>query len=518
MVLKKPYAFFIKFFKPIHIIVAFLIGWLIYLDGSILSFLRNYISTYSGLSNSVSTIGLSSPLLVAIPIIVGIMCLLILGVMVRKRKPILFYIINIALYIAIVVVNVYALNFLKIIADSAVSIRITKLIHDFVFLAIVAEGSTFILFIARGLGLNIKKFDFDSDLLSMDISESDREEFEVSLNLNIDESRRKRKKFFRLLKYRYYENKVLVNSIVGGFLGFVVVVIIFVISTSINRNVQGKTYNINGLNVTVRDAYILNTDYSGRKITDNYLVVVKVNLSSFIIDKAYLKDFSLRIGNVLLKPTLSYNKYLTDIGVSSSEFDVSSDSGSYILVYEIPEKIINKKLIFRYVHLGDELEVKLKTNSKFNETNKVVNIGEEAVLESSLGNIKFRIDDYDLQEKYSFEYSYCIKNDDCVPSLEYLKPSINESFDKVVLRLIINYSNESDILVPSFYDFFSKFGSIYYNIDGEWKVQSTRFEKLSPLKIASNDVYIGINSEVLKADSLKLVFNVRGSKCEYLLK
>ena len=32
MILKKPYAFFIKMFKPIHLVISILIAYLIYLD------------------------------------------------------------------------------------------------------------------------------------------------------------------------------------------------------------------------------------------------------------------------------------------------------------------------------------------------------------------------------------------------------------------------------------------------------------------------------------------------------
>ena len=46
MVFRKPYAFFIKMFKPIHIIVGLAIGYLIYLESNIFSFLNTYISSY----------------------------------------------------------------------------------------------------------------------------------------------------------------------------------------------------------------------------------------------------------------------------------------------------------------------------------------------------------------------------------------------------------------------------------------------------------------------------------------
>ena len=43
MILRKPYAFFIKIFKPMHIFMSVLIVFLIYKTNNILSFLNQYI-------------------------------------------------------------------------------------------------------------------------------------------------------------------------------------------------------------------------------------------------------------------------------------------------------------------------------------------------------------------------------------------------------------------------------------------------------------------------------------------
>ena len=45
MILRKPYAFIIKYFKVIHFLLTLLIAYLIYRTNLVLSFVSNYISS-----------------------------------------------------------------------------------------------------------------------------------------------------------------------------------------------------------------------------------------------------------------------------------------------------------------------------------------------------------------------------------------------------------------------------------------------------------------------------------------
>ena len=104
-------------------------------------------------------------------------------------------------------------------------------------------------------------------------------------------------------------------------------------------------------------------------------------------------------------------------------------------------------------------------------------------------------------------------------SKEYIKPSANQNFDKHVLKISVDYSNNSNLSMNKFYQFFSNFGSIEYKKNETWYSQSSGFEELKSKKIDNkNNVYIGINSVIASADSIKLVFNIRNSKYEYILK
>lgn len=520
MILRKPYAFFIKMFKPIHIIVAISIAYLIYLNSKILGFLNDYIYSSSNAVGQNIRDGLVSNFLFIIPAAIILFSLIILGVMFRKKKPVTFYIINIFAYIVVIVINLYASNFLGVLEKSIVAVKAVKLIHDLVLINVFVESITFIFFVVRGMGVNFRKFNFDSEISKFDINDSDKEEFELDINVDLSESKRKRKQKIRFLKYKYLENKFIVNIFAVVFIILVGIITYLTIYHYTSKNTEGNNYSVNGFNIRVDETIILNTDYNDQKITDDYLIIVNCNMnSSFSNKKIYLNDFSLRIGEAIFKPTIKYNEYLLDIGNVYDEV-ISSDYKNYLFVYEIPEKYITSDMVFSYVSEGERLDISLKPKDLVSSKISISKgLNEELSFKDSLGDIKFTIIDYEIADRFVFDYNYCIKKDDCIPSKEYMKPSIDKNFDKVVLRLNVNYKDNSNLKLNSFYKFFSRFGSISYKKNDTWYTQKGNFEELKSSKASvNNNIYIGIKSDIMDADEIKFVFNIRDSKYEYLLK
>ena len=521
MVLRKPYAFFIKMFKPIHFMLAVLVVYLIYLENKILNFLNVYIYSSSNVVGEKIKDALVSNFLYFIPIIIMLFSLVILGIMFRKKKPIKFYVVNVFAFIVVIIINLYASNFLGVLEEHIVAIKTVKLIHDLVLINIIIESISFIFLVVRGMGVNFKKFDFDSEISKFNVNESDKEEFELDINLDLDESKRKRKKKIRFLKYAYIENKFLINSVAIIIVCVIALVVYGTISIYNKENKEGVVYSASTFNFGVDETIILNTGYQGEKLTDNYLIVVNTNIKANFSSKSlYLNDFSLKIGEAIFKPTTKYSNSLVDLGNLYDESILPLEFTNYLFVYEIPEKYIASDMLFSYNNEGRSIDIKL--NPKNVETNDFYvskKINEEISFAESLGDIRFKINDYEIKDKFILEYNYCVKNNDCILSYEYIKASIDKNFDKYVLRLNVEYSANSDLNVSSFYKFFSKFGIIYYNINDTWYYQKGNFEEIKSSKVSDkNTVYIGINSEIINATSIKLVFNIRGSKYEYLLK
>ncbi|MBQ2946885.1 MAG: hypothetical protein IJE04_03445 [Bacilli bacterium] len=520
MILKRPYAFFIKMFKPIHLILSGLVLYLLYLTNNILEFLNNYIYSSDNIIEADVLSNLINKLLYVIPIIVIILFLLLLGIMYKKNKSVTFYFMGIFSFIAILVVNTYAVNFLNILVDNIISVKSIKLIRDLVLINIIIESLIFILLFIRAIGLDFKKFNFDSDISKIDISESDKEEFEINVNIDFNEKKRKTKERIRNLRYIYSENKFIINISLTLLTGIFIFVLVFFINKSMNVNKEGVYYSSNFINFKVNDTIILNTDYQGNKITDNYLIVVRTDIKSNYSRKTlYLNDFSLKVENIVFKPVTKYLDSLIDLGNFYDEQVLSLDYKEYLFVYEIPKKYINSDMYFSYNNEGNLIDILLQPkNLVNNEVLKTININETLKFEGALNGVEFKINKYYLNDKFELKYNYCIKENDCISSKEYLKPSIDENYDKVILKLNVDYNSSSELDVDSFYKILSKFGTVLYKISDNW-FAIYKFEEITSKRVSTQkDVYIGINSNIMDADSIKIVFNVRGLKYEYILK
>ena len=516
MVIRKPYAFFIKMFKPIHLILALLISRLIFMENSLLTFFSRY--RYSS-ATTMETIKISK-MLMGIPIILIISFMVILGIMYNKKKPTKFYIISIFLLIAVVIINFYANGLMNTISKQAVPIVKVILMHDLLFANICVETVILIALIIRGFGINIKKFDFSYDIAKIDISESDREEYELSLNLNVDETKRKGKKRIRQLKYLYHENKFIINVVLATIVGVSFLVTLITMAKISKQRSEGYVFSVDGVNFSVVKSYLINEDFKGSKITDNQLVVIKIKMNSLYETSVFLKDFNLIISRTSFKPTTYYSDDLIDIGETYNEEILDYDFNEYLLTYEIPAKYSTSSMYLEYSKNGVKTKTKIKAHS-FNEEKKQM----ESQLGSSLEflepfeGISFKVNSFDLQSQYLIKYDYCISKDNCYPSKEYLKGTINQNFDKQLMRLDVEFIEDEIYDYYDFYDFFEKFGSIKYKINDEWYTQKFGFENVKSKRVSNDEyIYIGVNEEIAEASKIKLVFNMRNVIYEYTLK
>ena len=520
MILKKPYAFFIKMFKPMHLFLSIMVAYLFYLSNDILKFLNDYIYSAESLVDKEQIVFLSNKFLYIIPIIIIVFFLLLLGIMYKKNKPVLFYFVEMFVFVVILVINIYTVNFLGVISENIVSVRVIKLIHDLVLINIVLECISFVLLFVRGVGVNFKKFDFNSDISKFEISESDREEIEVNINVDFNERKRKRKEKLRNLKYLYIENRLISNIIVFGIVGVIMFFVIFIIVKNNSFNKEGIYYNASSFVFKVNSTLKLNTDYQGNKITDDYLIIVDANMkSNYSNNSLYLNDFSLKIENIVFKPTKKYFDSLIDLGVSYNEQQLPLEYTDYVFIFEIPEKYINSEMYFSYNSVGNVVDVLLNPRELINnQITETKNINENIKFDGLLSGVEFKINNFDLNNKFLIQYNHCIKENDCILSKEYLKPSIDENYDKVILKLNIDYKSSSDLDINTFYKLLSKFGAINYKKGDTWYL-TYKFEEIVSKKVSrNNDVYVGLNSNIINSESIKIVFDVRGLRYEYILK
>ena len=519
MILRKPYAFFIKMFKPIHLVIGLLIGYLMLSESNIFSFLdKNMYANLNLVGQNIKAEYVKSSLYI-VPIVLIVLFISILTIMFYKKKPITFYMVSIFSVIAILIINIYTIDFFRVLDESIVSVKSIKLIHDLVFISLFIEGILLILVLIRGVGVNIQKFNFDSDISKLNLDEKDSEEFEVNIKFNLDQTRRERNKKIRYLKYAYAEKKFVINLAI-----LIVIAIITIICILLFRNktkIYPEKYNLftgNGT-INVINSYIVNTSYDGKKLTDNYLVVVDAKIKINYKDtEIYLNDFNLETNDKMYTPTTMYNKYLIDLGEGYYNNKATMEEKNFIFVYEISEKYINKKLLFAY-NDGENINYIRLNPENINYDGEPINknLTEELDFDGKLEGIGLTIKEYDIQDKYKLNYDFCISDNDCIKSIEYIKPEINRDFDKAVIRLNVDFKNESEFKYK-FYGLLTTFGYIEYKIGDTTKIQKDIESITSNKKSEKGIVYLGVNKEIKDASEVNFVFSVRGKKYVYKVK
>lgn len=521
MILRKPYALFIKIFKPIHILLSVLLVLLIYNTNRILSFFNYHITSYESVIGQAIKSELVTSSIFVIPIVIIVFSLIFFGIMFSKKKPVTFYLINIFSFLIVLIINIYSSNFLGIMEKSNISVKLIKLNHDLVLINMIIEIIFFICFVVRGLGIDFKKFNFNSDVTNLDINDLDREEFELNINIDLDMAKRNRKRKIRKLKYIYVENKTMISLVCSILIIIGVIISLFIVFAKEKVNSEGVSYNIDNFNIIVNNTSLIKEDFSGKSLTDGNLIVVNFSLKSeFSGVSLLLKNFSLQAEKQNYKVESKYKDYLIDLGTMYNNYALSKNYKNYLLIFEIPEKYVKSDMYLIYNNQGEKFKIKLNPQNLLSEESlSIKKIGESISFNESLGEITFLVNSFDIKDRFLIKYNYCVSKNDCILSREYIKPSINENFDKIVLKLNVNYEDKSNLGIEKFYDLFYNFGDIAYKIGDKWFYQYSKFEELKSKKTDNkNNVYIGINSNILNAESIKLVFNIRKSKYEYILK
>lgn len=530
MILRKPYAFFIKHFKLIHIILAFLMSYSLYRTKSILDFFNQYVSTTIRVigQDLVGTYMYGAIYLLTISIL--ILLSLILVVMIVKKKPHLFYILSIIIFVYSLIILAITSSTLFTLQETIVDLRVTRLIRDLIMVSFFAQMFCTVIVFIRAIGFDVKKFDFKKDLQELHIEEEDSEEFEVSFNIDKNKTKRKINKTVRFLKYAYKENKLLANI----FLAIIIITLGSLIGFRIWTGEKVLNYNQyfsgNGFNLSIVDSYLTDSDYKGHKIDDNYYLVLRVNIKStdYIDKKINLATMKIVIDKFSYFPDLTKNSLLFDFGNIYNDQNIGSDYQTISLIYSIPHQLIDKNIYFAYVN-------KLRVgNSKYNSTrvkidyvdltnkkeSQTYNLKDSITLEEPLNNYTFSIDKMEIAKVFKVNYNYVVDNN-VYPSYEYVKPTLSGNENKALLKIEGNF-NGGDIKlnnVNTLYDFINNFSYLTYIKNGESFIQKNYFNKVTTKKtLIKNTFYIEVLEDVLNADEIYLTFTIRNKSFDYILK
>ena len=217
MVLKKPYAFIIKHFRVIHLALLIPIFYLIIKIKSLHTFFSNYVFndysfSFTNILTDLSSSYVNIFMYLAVVIIL-IVLIFLFFLLQNKEKPTKFYSISIIYYIAIFILLATCSSMLNSIEDGTLSYLVARIARDIIFVFHYSQYIFVFMFIVRGIGFNIKKFNFESDLNNLEISSEDYEEFEFLVGKDTYKTKRTIRRFIRELGYYYQENKFIFTII-----------------------------------------------------------------------------------------------------------------------------------------------------------------------------------------------------------------------------------------------------------------------------------------------------------------
>ena len=531
MILRKPYAFLIKHFKLIHIILSACIFYLIYRTGLMINFINTYIDkTISVVGNDIVA-SLFNIGIILLPILIVIFSAILLAVMTLKDKPRLFYIITIIVELAIFVVYLYAYSTFSNMEETIVDMRTVKALRDLLVYVIIAQSAFSIFSLIRGVGFDIRKFNFGNDLHELEISIEDNEEFEIAVDFDLNDKKRTGKRIIRYIKYWVREHKIFVSIALTSLI--VISTGYLCINYMINHKTypQGKTLTMNGFSMTVMNSYIINSDIKGNNITgkEAYLVVVDLKVRCLEKKPKVLSTgaLELNIAGDIYHHTNKYNYQLIDLGVTYNNQTIGNNEQRYLLVYEIPATSYTSKMKVGFRDTIREKTTYISLNltrfSKKKEKEKYT-IGQTLNFKNStLGKTTLKINSYEIRNKFTLKYTYCSPRNRCIKSVEYLTPNLfNSNYNKSLLRLDAELMLDSELAtteIKDLYTLMKVFAKIEYEIDGKTKYQNVYLGSVKSSKIKQENVYyIEVFQEIKIADRIAIVFTVRDKEYKYYLK
>lgn len=524
MILRKPYAFIIKHFKLIHLIILGCLAFCIYNFGGIQGLINTLISsrtyTYSGADIYINNI-------VYLFLFVALFLSVVLFWLLRqKKKPIGLYIGLIIYILAVFITYLYFYSVLGKLVKESVEVDTLSFMRDITTLVRV-PGFVFLGFcFVRGVGFDIKQFNFSKDIEELKIADKDSEEFEVMVGQNNYKYVRAIRRTIRETKYYILEN-MLAITVLSIVLGIVLIFFGFRYYQQYMKKVKAQTVStVNGITYVVNKAYITSKDYNGIKIKDgSKFVVIDMSFNNTNKeDKALeLERFQLVNKQLLYTATQSYNSKFFDLGVPyEKDTKIPQDEMfDRYLVFEIPDTTVttnfvlrieygvsskNKNVISNYIKFDINAQ-----NIDANNENKKVNLNEELYTNVNNENeFRITINKYSIQENYNDKYVICNRKLECN---KYNSLITANNYNKKTM-IVIDYKGTiyDDAKFTKTFNSFNKIFNNHVFIEYESYNQNV-FENVSivPQSDVEDKTFLLVDRKIMDSKYINLIFKFRNT-------
>ena len=541
MILRKPYAFLIKHFRVLHIILLFLMLYAMFEVKGLMDFYTEYVTTkfssfdYDALS---ATFGNFFVMLTMLLIIGGAAAFIYL--LHYKKKPLLLYVIIIAIYSLAMLTMLFSSYYVSTFAISIPSFTLVRIFRDLVFALLVTQFVLSCFVFVRAIGFDIKKFDFRRDVEELGITDEDNEEFEFDINLDPQDIFAKFKKKLRYASYFYKQYHIIFNTI---FLVLGVYLIISVVSfvTSLEHVYkENDVYNVGPINYKVLKSYRTLNNSKGNRINDKYFyVIVKVEATNISDSNTTLNTSNIKLyydGTHSVTPDSGLYEYFKEYGTHYyNQVLRSGETRDFILAFEAPIESYSRRLSLRtlYTYYYDKAgtpeygyrTVGLSPETDREETQTVVTkkLGEEMTFSGSiLGNTTIKITSAEIEDTFFYNITSC-EGATCRRFKSDVKANSKDSVSMSVMRLNYSLNYDKEAVGSSYYvnDFIARFARIRYVIsgvkDGQPMNHNIALKDITPL-YTNKISFIEVKNVLNRADIIYLDFRIRDKIYTYILK
>lgn len=513
VILRKPYAFIIKHFRLIHLIILAMLIYILVDLNSINQLFNNFqrTNTYTYLSANLYINNL-----INYAIGVGfIMSGIVFWLLKQKKKPTNLYLGLFVYFIILFIGYIFINSRLTAIQTEIFESDQLILVKDVTFLLSLPMFVFLPLCFIRGIGFNIKQFNFSKDVAELKIAEEDSQEFEVLIGQNNYLYFRTIRRVLREIKYFIFENKFPLSIIASVLAVILIISGIRYYNEYLKKINQAEVTSINSISYIVNKSYITARDYKGDEIKDGYKYVVIDMAFHNISDEPRTLDLTkiiLANGNILYYPTLTKNAKFYDLGVPYKDSQIIS-GGQMLeatLAFEIPKSVSTRNFTLKIQYGIDDSYKNILVQYKNFKVNTTSIDADEVTYNKKLKDsiivnivdrnaIELAINDYAIMDVYDNKYVACMSLDNC-----HSYSSIIKSAD-VTTKTMLVVDFEWDIDTVS---------NIYKTFDTTNKL----FENYSQIRyIADNKQYtipakVIINSDVDSKVFFEAPRNIIGAK------
>lgn len=349
MILRKPYAFLIKYFRLIHLIITGVLVYIVVQSNKIYSFIVDCVTDPVNRYNALDYINYK----MYIYIIIGLVLFIIIyGLFKYKDKPRNVYVFAILSYIILGGYLLILFSYFSELPNVIIDQKVIRAYRDIMLMILGFQYIIIIIMFIRGLGFNIKKFNFTKDIHELNITNEDGEEIEVDVNIDTNAIMRGIRKSRREFGYFLKEYRTFI-------IGILAIVIVTVIYCSYNYfSDKLKVYNHDEIfgymnHLVVRNSYY-NID------NDKNYIIVNFDISKYGIEEKFnINNLILNIDKDEYIPNKNACSNFNYLGNCYKKQFITQNSKTYIVVYEVDSINVEKTYLIYKESYENSFKVKL---------------------------------------------------------------------------------------------------------------------------------------------------------------